>query len=416
MKKVLSAFFAVIFAVCVLSFPAFAEELQAPVVQFKLINHDEIALRWDEVKGVDYYRIYRTDVETGKTVKYDKTVNETETNIKGLSAETDYIFKVAAVSEKDGEVIAEVKSVGTHVTTPKEWYFKYGTIKKTRDHREEKGYYRENYSGTVQEKINIKNIGTIIAYCDGWYYFIANRGAAVVHDAANGKYIGRIKEDGKEKEILYTDFATSSGNNYRYKVYGDYIYLYRQVSSDGFYDDSGCTYVSDYHKISLKTGEVSKICDVFESSFAFDIYDDYVYFIYYQLEYDEEEEGYNNWNGTYFCRAKTDGTGEEEICEFPGNNVDFSKLYIYNNEIYFYKNDYGIKIYKMPLNGGDIQEITISESCRYITDFEIVNEYIYITGYEKYADMHNKEGNNYYRLKTDGTGLTKQKKPFEWKY
>ena len=144
MKRAVSVFFAVIFAVCVLSVAAFAEELKAPVVQFKLINHDKIALRWNEVEGADYYRIYRTDVETGKTVKYKNSTKKTEVNIKGVTAETDYIFKVEAVSEKDGEIIAEVKSRGTHVTTPKEWYYSYSAT--SNGHYWTYKYFKENYS------------------------------------------------------------------------------------------------------------------------------------------------------------------------------------------------------------------------------------------------------------------------------
>ena len=96
----------------------------------------------------------------------------------------------------------------------------------------------------------------------------------------------------------------------------------------------------------------------------------------------------------------------------------FSEMYIYNDEIYFYDTYDGTEIYKMPLNGGDMQKILIPESCEYIQDFEIANGYIYITGYERTVDVLNGKEINcyYYRLKTDGTGLTKQKEPFEWRY
>lgn len=420
-RKCVAMLLAAVFMILAFPLSAGAEELKAPVVQFKLINHDEIALRWSKIEGADYYRIYRTDVATGKMVKYKNPIKKTEVNIKGLTAETEYIFKVAAVSEKDGEIVTEVKSKGTHVTTPKEWYYKYGTIKETRERRAEKGYFRENYSGTVQEKLKIKNIGTIIAYCDGWIYFIANRGV-IAYDIPTGMCIGRIREDGTGKEILFDDFGVGNGLNYRYKVHGDYIYLYRETSSDGFYDRSDCTYESDYHKISLKTGEVSKICDVFVSSYTFDVYDDYVYFRYYQLEYNEETEGYDNRNGIYFCRAEINGAGKENICDFSENDVEYSDyMYTYNDEVYFYSNGHDKKIHKMPLTGGDIQEISISENYLYINNFEIVNGYIYFTQYsylspkDEYTYTEKKQ-TAYYRLKTDGTGLTKQKKPFEWKY
>ncbi len=70
-----------------------------------------------------------------------------------------------------------------------------------------------------------------------------------------------------------------------------------------------------------------------------------------------------------------------------------------------------------------MQEISISKNSLYINNFEIVNGYIYFTQYsylsskndDEYAYTEKKQ-TAYYRLKTDGTGLTKQKKPFEWRY
>ena len=69
----------------------------------------------------------------------------------------------------------------------------------------------------MQEKINVKkvkNITDIIAYCDGWYYFIAYNGPVVVLDATPEKYIGRIKEDGREIEILVDSLPNSIGSGY----------------------------------------------------------------------------------------------------------------------------------------------------------------------------------------------------------
>lgn len=438
MKKVLAVILASIFMAVLFPLSAGAEALKAPAVQFKLINHDEIALRWDEVEGADYYQIYRTDAATGKMVKYNKTVKETETSIKGLSAETEYIFKVSAVNEKNGEIIAEVKSVGTHVTTPKEWYFKYGTIKEARDRREEKGYYRENYSGTVQEKINVKkvkNIIDIITYCDGWYYFIAYNGPMVVLDATPEKYIGRIKEDGREIEILFDDLFSSIGSGYIYKYDDNYIYLYVYSScesTDDFLgfdpldrpaDDKICYNIYDksvIYKISLKTGKVTTADNIFTLK-SFDIDNGYIYYVYSPLKYNAEKEVYYyDYNGENYdrslCRMKIDGIEKEEICKFP-EEIDALSMYIYNDEIYFYNSYFGVKIYKMPLTVGDMKEVFSSKfSDSFMTDFEIVNGYIYFTGYERFADYTNNENEAYYRLKSDGTGLTKQKKPFEWKY
>ena len=68
---------------CAFAVNVSAEEtsLNAPVVQFKLINHDKIALKWDAVDGADGYLIYRTDVKTGKTYKYTSPVSDTKVTV-----------------------------------------------------------------------------------------------------------------------------------------------------------------------------------------------------------------------------------------------------------------------------------------------------------------------------------------------
>ena len=59
------------------------------------------------------------------------------------------------------------------------------------------------------------------------------------------------------------------------------------------------------------------------------------------------------------------------------------------------------------------KRIKLYESTDYVGNSNIVNEYIYFTE-SKYSN-----GNydfRYCRIKTDGTGLEKQDKPFEWFY
>lgn len=408
LKKVITLLISLFVLILACPIKVKAEELKAPVVQFKLVNHDEIALRWNEIEGVDYYRIYRTDVGTGKTVRYKNPIKKTEVTVKGLSAETEYIFNVAAVSEKDDEVIVEAKSRGTYVTTPKEWYYSYSAT--SNEHYWTYKYFKENYSKTIHTDIILKDIKYVdeFTYSDGWIYFISR-------NSGGGYYVGRIREDGSSKEILFDDFGTGDGWSYNSKVYEDYIYLYRE------YTEYEITYISDFHKISLKTGEVTKLCDVF-SSFYFDVKDDYIYYVYYQEEYNPKTKGYlfiNNNNNTYLCKMKTDGTEKQIICP---KLKKYGTMYIYENEVFFW----GDYFFKISSNGEDIQEIFNCNdldkiingiSIWYINNFEIVNGYIYFTEYGSFDDR-NKEINPivYYRLKTDGTGLTKQKKPFEWRY
>ena len=55
MKKLIFTLMFSIILFCAFAVNVSAEEtsLNAPVVQFKLINHDKIALKWDAVDGAD---------------------------------------------------------------------------------------------------------------------------------------------------------------------------------------------------------------------------------------------------------------------------------------------------------------------------------------------------------------------------
>lgn len=96
------------------------------------------------------------------------------------------------------------------------------------------------------------------------------------------------------------------------------------------------------------------------------------------------------------------------------DNTYYGNMYIYEDEIYFYREYNQKSIIKIPLSGGEL--ITVCEDTPYIDDFEIVNGYIYFTEYKDYDDLYNKSNPTYCRIKTDGTDLTKRSTPFEWRY
>lgn len=98
-------------------------------------------------------------------------------------------------------------------------------------------------------------------------------------------------------------------------------------------------------------------------------------------------------------------------------------MYIYEDEIYFYREYNQKSIIKIPLSGGEL--ITVCEDTPYIDDFEIVNGYIYFTEYESHSDIYYKSRHYsdydikikaYCRIKTDGSDMTKRSTPFEWRY
>ena len=412
MRKFLTVVLSLTLLIWVFPISASAEEvLKAPTVQFKLIDHDQIALRWSKIEGADYYYVYRTNTETGKTVRYNKEITGTTVKISGLKAETDYIFKVSAVSEKDGQITIGNKSRGTYVTTPSEWiYTTYANRSGTWTYK----HYKENYSKTRRQSLDLGNnmlyIAEEIVYYNGWIYGIRR----------DGDYVFRIKEDGTDEEVLYDRFGL--GAEHEYKINGDYIYIHIwniNGVNNGTTDNREVT-LSEYQKISLKTGEVTKVFDAFFSH-NFDVNDNYIYYIYDENEYDNDlgEYVFSKNNDIYLCRIKNDGTNNEVIGKLP----DYvGKIYVYNDEAYFYYREYAIKnindganIYKISLSNGEIT--SVCKEPTYINNFEIVNSYIYFTEYGNMGDQYYKVNPiAYYRVKTDGTGLTKSDKPFEWKY
>lgn len=416
MKKLIMVIFTAFLLICLFPMLASAEEvLKVPTVQYKLINHDEIALRWTEVEGADGYCIYRTDTETGKTVKYKNTVKGTTVEVKGLKAETEYIFQVAAVSESNEQTSIGRKSRGTNLTTPKEWYCNY--YERTVGQRKLRDCYIENYSKTIRQKFTFekKYYAKELIYYKGWIYFICRKPNYTTLPWTMN-YVGRIREDGTGEEVLFDDL---SEDNYSYKVYGDHIYLDRYDIDRGCnFDKERITYMSDYYRVSMQTCEVSKICDVYLSN-GFDIYGDYIYFVYDPQEYNKEVYGYVDIEdkSKYLGRVKVDGTEDKEILYKLSDDIDYyGNMYIYEDEIYFYREfDDQKSIIKIPLSGGD--PITVCENTPYIDDFEVINGYIYFTEYEKYEDLYNKSNPKAYcRIKTDGTDMIKRSTPFKWRY
>lgn len=417
MKRTLAVIFSMIIMVVV--FPVCAGAagtLKAPTVQFKLIDYDQIALRWSKVEGADYYYIYRTDVETGKTVKYKKSVEGTNTKISGLKAETDYIFRVVAVSEKDGQITVGKKSKGTNVTTPNEWYYSHTCSEDPDTNKITYEYYKENYNSIRKKfkKITQKEIGladNIFSY-DGWIYFVTEFPSGAYYDLPSNECLGRIKEDGRDREILYDGFYEGEGLSYRYDIYEDHMYVYHS-SYWADEDLEHIDYKGEFFKISLKTGEVTTIYKPIDPSSSFDVYDGYIYYISnYAVPSGWGKGNVYRKDNIYLCRVKTDGTEQEIMYKHVGVS---GEMYVHSDDVYFY-DDYGKgKVYKLSLKNGAVN--SIFEESTYINNFEIVNGYIYFNEYNDMHDQYDKVNPiSYYRVKTDGTGLTKSDKPFEWKY
>ena len=419
MKRILAVIFSVILIVMVFPAGVSAEEtLKAPTVQHKLINHDKIALRWSKIEGADYYYVYRTDVDTGETVRYTKSFKGTSTQIDGLKAETDYIFKVAAVSEKDGQITVGKRSKGTKLTTPKEWYYSHTRSVDPDTNKIIYEYYKENYNKSVKRKLKRltkKEIGLaddVFSY-DGMVYFVTEfPRASVYSDLPSNECLGRITEDGTKRKILYDKFGEGEGLSYRYDIYEDHMYVYHS-SYWADEDLENIHYSGEFVKLSLKTGEATTIFNPIDPSRSFYVYDGYIYYISnYAVPSGRGKGNVYRKDNVYLCRVKTDGTEQEIMYKHIGVS---GEMYVHNDDIYFY-DDYGqANVYKLSLKNGEVNPIL--EESTYINNFEIVNGYIFFTEYkEDYDQYYEVNPIAYYRIKTDGTGLTKSDKPFEWRY
>ena len=416
----------------------------APTVMYKLINHDCIKLKWDEVAGADGYYIYRTDTGTGKTVKYKSIVIGTDVTIKNLSAETEYIFYVEPMTGKNGKMTVGQRSVGTKLTTPKEWYCyaEYDV-----DYDKEifsSHFYRENYSKTVKEEINLGDIKSAdeIIYYDGWYYVLGDK-AAIKADKnypwerkaglPRYKCVARIKKDGTGKEILFDDFATAEGYNYKTCINSDHIYIYRSYydnENDIEYKDklSIIPYdISDFYNISLKTGTVTMVCDVYIlSRLSFDVNNENIYYTYNELGHNMEENiyfyrpyeykdgKYNDLHGEYretLCKVMTDGT-DKTVLKDIGKYDEIKHnemIYYYNDNVFFYTiRSENSSIFAISVNEGKIQKLCTVP--KYISEFKIINGYIYCTLYSE------EEKPQYVRINIDNSETTTQDTPFEWYY
>ena len=260
--------------ICVFSSNVCAEEvITAPVVQYKLIDHDRIALRWDAVEGADGYYIYRTDVKTGKTFRYPSVVNSTENTIGRLSPDTEYIFSVAPIKKNDKVTVGK-RSSGTKLTTPKEWYYDADYEIDSEKKKMTSYYYRTDYANTKKEEITLGDIKAVdeIIYYDGWYYVIGDYDAITanksypweVYSGDNCQQcVARIKADGTCKEILL-DFFSAEGWGYNYQITNDAIYI---LSYHKDYDlnhndmERYYSFPEDcwLKKVSLKTGKIDTL-------------------------------------------------------------------------------------------------------------------------------------------------------------
>ena len=166
MKKIFFAVVMTIMLFCILPMDVNAEtmSLKTPSVQYKLINHDEVKLRWNKVDSADKYYIYRYDFDKMKYIKAGE-VRTTQCRITGLEPTTKYKYAVVAVKiDGEEEIHSNVRS--TEFTTPEEWYYYIDSSETNRDimyNSTDQYMYRKHFDGTGEEKFDVTFIYNEVA-------------------------------------------------------------------------------------------------------------------------------------------------------------------------------------------------------------------------------------------------------------
>ncbi|MCR5806249.1 MAG: fibronectin type III domain-containing protein [Oscillospiraceae bacterium] len=414
---------------------------------YTLINHDCIRLKWDEVTGADGYYIYRTDTGTGETVKYKKLVTDTEFTVKGLEADTDYIFRVAAVS---GGKVGK-KSAKVSLTTPCEWYYKtqgynsgkWKNIKATvvlRSHlngEDEEIFDISSFISKFRSKIKYpyNNEYSLHLYQNNGYVCFEITHFRGSHDVTD--YLWRMDNDGEN--LIYigqSEYQNCSFINDKvYCVKNGDIY---SLAGDEFGWQELSGYADNY--------------DTLTDEYIKDMFDDLDSTIYFNLSDDKEENCFKE-DKKVFSKPVTDGkylyftseplyniTDERDTIiyrtDLSGNNIEKIQKISYNKNIdYAYPNigsilmfgcdgDYAyyyisVKLeketyifYRISLTEKNSSPEIIART-KYSPDkCEIINGYIYFT----YYGGTDPSSWQYFCINIDNSETTTQDTPFEWYY
>ena len=430
MKKLLAVIFAAIFIAVLFPFSASAEDLKAPTVQYKILNHDKVSLKWSKVEGAESYYIYKHDDKTGEYIKKFE-VKSNKVTLKNLSPDTEYSYSVAAV--KGGEKSKSSNKVT--FTTPSEWYY-FSERYNTRDGFRYRGY-REHYDGSGREQndmgVNI-SWGKKQIYCDGWIYYtdVVDENMRYVEEHFSDE-LCKVKNDGTGNKGLYN---YEWGNVEKIYVSDNDVFLLLHDGTD-YYDD-----INDYdgwsifdcrlYKISLDGKEHDKLYFITDPKYFhitnyivdFTVTADGIYYVEYS-----EKEGVFTDKGTveksdYCCKLykmNIDGTDIKFIAKLDDYSLLAEDSLFFQDDCIYYTTDSDgfCEIRKLSLDTNKIEQVFYCDTkmfdarSEFITEF--INGYFYIEARNFNYDTHEYEY-KYYRIKADGTGLKKQDKPFEWRY
>ncbi|MDE7289361.1 MAG: fibronectin type III domain-containing protein [Oscillospiraceae bacterium] len=428
MKKLLAVIFAAIFIAVLFSFSASAEDLKAPAVQYKILNHDKVSLKWSRVEGAESYYIYKHDDKTGEYIKKFE-VKSNKITLKNLSPDTEYSYSVAAV--KSGEKSKSSNKVT--FTTPVEWYLGKVEIEDDETYTTRWQMVRHHYDGSNEEPFEINGYGymadKVKLYIDDWIYFChyTNTNPNIERVTADGGYteddlisLYKIKNDGTEVEEIFPLKSYDSHNMF-IEHYEDYVVF--AVNQYGFNKKQK----SGLYIYSINDNKVTTVIESLNMNIEGIVYyNGRLYFRIDNLKWHEHYDEENFWNPYYYsytitssknCSVNLDGTDLKDLKEDDSfkniyDEIGKNSVYrVYGEHYYYY--DHGIA--RINIKTGQKEKILEIDNEYYLDDFEITGGYIYVNAGED-DRVPRAEPCIYYCVKCDGTGLKKQDKPFEWRY
>lgn len=474
MKKAITLIITAIIYICIFSLSVSAEKaIKAPTVQYKLINHDEVKLRWSKSEGADSYYIYVKNSKTGGFVK-EGTVKTTSCTITELEASTEYTYGVVAVKQiKNGILKSKIKTVT--FTTPEEWYYSDNYYSD-----ETNIIYRKHYNGTGEEAFDVTPImdkldaysksqeveeydetvvwGSVnynpICYKSGYVFFKVN--GYTIEDSGF-VHIIKMKNDGTDIKIeaSYNDYECT--NTIFIDEYKGMNILYVICNEDEF------KYIYRGYEIYEVEEQINKYKSNQETEWWAN-FDDMTSYLTAEM-WEQEKEGaddlgiksgglfidhkcvlsgpvtdgkslyvlseplYNITDKTdaIIYKLEYDGSKKEKFFTIPKDSdyiYGSIKLFDCDGEYLYYKvfgkhkdeTDYQNDFYRISLNKKDSKpEKITSLSLFKLKNTEICNGYLYLECYVSEEDYYDKKM-TYYRVKTNGKNITKQNKPFEWRY
>ena len=404
MKKCIVIILSLTLLICFFPISASAEEaLKAPTVQYKIVNHDKVSLKWNKIDGAESYYIYMRNNETGKYIKKYE-VNSNAVTLKKLSPDTEYSYAVVAV--KDG--VKSRSSNKVTFTTPSEWYYfrevgyPYFDLTKSK-------IYRQHFDGSGKEKFPVDFMLEPLEK-----YYSTNKFELALHCQYKGYVylMVSIPSYSDSSEELYTA-------SWRIKNDGSNAEYFSTVSDtyELYFDKKGNAYVC----IRLMWEDN----DTGDTMFAYNVWCNDKFIYSSNIEYlvvgndciFASEYSSNDSNRSKIVKINSDGSDVQTFLT-EADNISIDPIFCDDNYLYYIKrirsnidSHRDEELCRVKLSDtNDIQSIYTFGALpigfpAYEYELELINGYIYF----HWDDV-------YYRMKADGTGLTKSDKPFEWKY